>query len=102
MGRPGTFVLGMVVGAGLLWAAMHYHVVRSSDGFFFVAKIRNDLSDPYVDIRDFALRDWEDHRPLAAALIRSRQSHLMGDSSMQLFREKMDAVLENLRGPRGD
>ncbi|MEX0825130.1 MAG: hypothetical protein WD119_03140, partial [Pirellulaceae bacterium] len=77
MNRLGAFLLGMVVGAGLLWGAMHYHVVRSNDGFFFVAKIRNDLSDPYVDIRGFTLPDWERHRPLAAALVRSKQSHLV-------------------------
>lgn len=100
MNRLGAFVLGMVVGAGLLWGAMHYHVVRSKDGFFFVAKVRNDLSDPYVDIRGFTLSDWERHRPLAAALIRSKQSHLVGDSSAQVFREKMDAVLDSLMGPR--
>lgn len=101
MSRPGAFVLGMVVGAGLLWGVMHYHVVRSGDGFFFVAKVQKGLSDPYVDIRDFTLRDWEKHRPVAAALIRSKQSHLVGDSSMQVFREKMDAVLDNLLGPSG-
>jgi hypothetical protein len=91
--------MGMVVGAGLLWGAMHYHVVRSGDGFFFVAKIRNDLSDPYVDIREFTLDDWQEHRPLAAALVRSKQSHLLGDSSLKLFREQMDAILDSLMGP---
>ena len=51
------FLLGMVTGAVLLFVAMHYHVVRGNDGVFLVTKISNNLSDVYVDTREFGLSD---------------------------------------------
>ena len=49
------FLMGMVCGATLLFVAMHYHVVRGKDGVVLVPKISNNLSDIYVDVREFDL-----------------------------------------------
>ncbi len=99
MGRVGTFIAGMVCGAGLLWGGMHYHVVRTTEGFYFVPKISNNLSDPYVDVRSFGLSDWQQHRRLAAAIMKNNQAHLMGDSSMNNFRTRILSAVDELLGP---
>jgi hypothetical protein len=86
----------MVTGAVLLFVAMHYHVVRGKDGVFLVPKISNNLSDVYVDTREFGLRDWQGHKPLAAAIMQSNQSHLLEDSSLTSFRDTMKGLVDGL------
>ena len=90
------FLFGMVCGAALLFVAMHYHLVRGNDGVFLVPKISNNLSDVYVDTRDFNLSDWQQHKPLAAAILQSNQSHLLEDSSLGAFRESLRGLVDGL------
>lgn len=90
------FLFGVVTGAALLYVAMHYHVVRGNDGVYVVAKISNDLSDVYVDTREFSLSDWQDHKPLAAAILQSNQSHLVGDASLSSFRDSVRQLTDGL------
>ena len=94
------FLFGVVVGALLLYLAMHYHIVRGNDGVFMVAKISNNLSDVYVDIRDFSLSDWKNHKPLAAAIMESNQSHLLEDASLNTFRTSVQGLVDGLFSDR--
>jgi hypothetical protein len=86
----------MITGAVLLYVAMHYHVVRGRDGVFVVPKISNNLSDIYVDTRTFELSDWQVHKPLAAAIMRSEQSDMLQDSTLDAFRERVGALVNGL------
>ncbi len=70
MGRVGSFFFGMIVGATVLGVAMHYHIVRGKDGIFVVPKVHNNLTDIYVDTRQFTLSDWQQHRMLAVSILR--------------------------------
>jgi hypothetical protein len=81
MSRLGTFLLGMVVGIVLYTAAAHFHVVRARDGFHLVAKQMPQLSETYVDVRQFTLADWVNHPQLAAALAKANKQYLIGDSA---------------------
>lgn len=99
MTRFTSFLLGMVCGAVLLGSAMHYHFVRSSKGLLMVPKITKGLDDTYVDIREFQLSDWQQHRSLAAALMKSDRSELLADNSLSTFRQSIDGVLDGLFGP---
>jgi len=90
------FLFGMVCGAALLFIAMHYHVVRGNEGVYLVPKISNNLSDIYVDTRDFGLADWQRRKPLAAAIMQSNQSHLLEDSSLGAFRESVRGLVDGL------
>ncbi len=90
------FLFGVITGALLLYLAMHYHVVRGNDGVYLVTKISNNLSDVYVDTRDFGLTDWKSHKPLAAAIMQSDQSHLLEDASLQSFRDSMQGLVDGL------
>lgn len=88
----------MITGATLLYVAMHYHVVRGNDGVFLVAKVSNNLSDVYVDTRKFTLPQWQDHKPLAAAIMQSNQSEILSDASLSGFRSRIENLAEGLWG----
>ena len=90
------FLFGMVAGALLLFLAMHYHVVRGKEGVYVVPKISNNLSDIYVDTREFRLSDWKEHKPLAAAIMRSEHSDLLDDASLNTFRDSVGALVDGL------
>ena len=92
------FFFGMVTGAVLLFVAMHYHVVRGNDGVHLVPKISNNLSDVYVDTREFGLSDWKQHKPLAAAVLQSSESHLLEDASLNSFRSSIEGMMDGLFG----
>lgn len=90
------FFFGMICGAGLLFVAMHYHVVHGKDGVFLVSKISNNLSDVYVDTREFDLSDWQAHKPLAAAIMRSDKSHILEDASLTGFKSSVSSLMDGL------
>lgn len=92
------FFYGMITGAVLLYVAMHYHVVRGNEGVFLVSKVSNNLSDIYVDTREFTLTDWQAHKPLAAAIMQSNQSEMLSDASMNGFRNQISSLVDGLWG----
>ena len=94
------FLFGMVTGAALLFIAMHYHVVRGQDGVYVVPKISNNLSDIYVDTRAYSLSDWRSHKPLAAAIMKSDQAHLLDDASLTSFRDSVSGLVNGLFSDR--
>lgn len=98
MSRISSFLLGVVAGALLIGAAMNFHLVRSDDGILMIPKLTKGLHDPYADIREFTLDDWQQHRPLAAALVQANKSDLLADSSLHNFRRSIDGVIEGLLG----
>lgn len=90
------FFFGMITGAVLMYGSMHYHLVRGDDGFFLVPKISNNLQDVYVDIREFTLEDWKDHKPLAAAIMKSNRSEVLSDSALSGFRNDVHSLVDGL------
>jgi len=89
MRRLTTLLFGMALGAGLVFSAHHYHLVRTGKQFLLIPKIEVSLVDPYVDVRDWGLDDWEKHPELLAAmkdhghadlLPETRSGGLRGDS----------------------
>ncbi len=92
------FLFGMITGAALLYVAMHFHVVRGNEGVFLVPKLSNNLSDVYVDVREYTLSDWQSHKPLAAAIMRSNQSHLLDDAALGSFRNNVQSLVGSLFG----
>ncbi len=90
------FFFGMITGAVLLYVAMHYHVVRGEEGVYLVAKISNNLTDVYVDTRGYSLTDWQAHKPLAAAIMKSNQTHLLEDASLTSFRSSVSSLVDGL------
>ena len=90
------FLFGLAAGAILMFAAMHYHVVRGNHGCYLVPKLSANLSDVFVDTRRFDLEDWRNHKPLAAAIMQSDKKQLLGDSSLAGFRQTMQGLVDGL------
>lgn len=90
------FFAGMFCGALLLFVVMHYHIVRGNNGVVLVPKLSNNLSDVYTDIRQFDLDDWKRHKPLAAAIMRSSQSHLLEESAYRNFGDSIRGLVDRL------
>jgi len=98
MGRIGTFLSGMIAGAVLLFLANHYHLVRGNEGVFVVPKVSQNLKDTYVDIRKFGLSDWQEHRMLAASLLRSDHKAVLEDTSLSGVRKAAVSLMTELLG----
>ena len=96
MGRIGTFVTGMATGAALLAGATHYHLVRGKEGVFVVRKVQNNLSDIYVDTREFTVEDWMEHRMLAVAIMQAEKGEVFDDSSLRNFRNTVQELANGL------
>ncbi|WP_182865912.1 hypothetical protein [Stieleria mannarensis] len=92
------FFAGMFCGALLLFVVMHYHIVRGKNGVVLVPKISNNLQGIYTDIRAFDLQDWQAHKPLAAAIMRSNQADLLEDSAHRSFGDAMRRVVDDVFG----
>jgi len=96
-----NFLLGIIVGGGLMFCALTYHVVRAADGFHLVPKLQAGFGESYVDIRDFTVNDWTEHRALAAAIIRAGKEDVMAGSAEESFRSGVRESLHGILGQRG-
>lgn len=101
MGRLGAFLFGVVVGAGLVFGSLKYHVLRAHDGLHIVPKVAATFEDAYVDIRQFGPSDWNDHRTLAAGLIKANQEDLIGETAAYSLRDSLRSALDGLTGTGG-
>jgi hypothetical protein len=93
------FLLGAAAGAGGMYVSHTYHVVRADDGFHLVSKMTPQFDDTYVDIRNFDLRAWDDHRPLAVALVKANKGQLVTQGAGESLRNAAKGVLDMLHGP---
>ena len=93
MRRWSTFVLGALVGAGLLYALLNYHIIHARDGLHVVPKVDAQLANTYVDIREFAPRDWADHPEIFAALSAAHRDDLIRDAAADAARNGLDRLL---------
>jgi hypothetical protein len=83
------FVMGMMVGAGLMAFAFKYHVVYSKDGLVLVPKQPAALSDSYVDVRNWKPTDWQSHPEFVHSLISHGRSDLISAPANDLIHDLM-------------
>ena len=96
MGKLLIFLVGILLGAVLMFAGLKYHVVRADDGMHLVPRVTADFSYPYADIRNFGINDWNQHRSLALAIVRADKGALIQDSAMEDMRQGVEGVLDGL------
>jgi hypothetical protein len=77
------FVLGCIVGGLVVFFAPRYHVLRTDEGVELVPKVTSTFTDTYVDIREFGITEWNDHKLVAAALVAAEKSHILEDAGEQ-------------------
>lgn len=97
MKRLSSFILGVLVGAGLLYGALNYHLVHADDGLHLVSKLESQLSMTYVDIREFTVADWANHTELAAALMNADRGDLVEGAANDALHNMLDNVLQGNR-----
>ncbi|HVW39706.1 MAG TPA: hypothetical protein VHB99_20450 [Pirellulales bacterium] len=98
MSRLAFFVLGLVVGGGLVYGAERYHVLRTNQGFETVPKLSASFSDVYVDVREFTASDWAERQGLAADVLRAHKEYLIKDAVVDQVRQKVNGLLQEF-GP---
>ncbi|PHR92472.1 MAG: hypothetical protein COA78_33465 [Blastopirellula sp.] len=96
-GRIACFFAGLFIGAVMIYCGLKYHVVRADDGIHFVPKLSAKLSEAYVDVRDWDITQWNEHRSLAAAVTQAEKSHLFKDAASQTLQTQIDSALEILQ-----
>jgi hypothetical protein len=93
MDRFGSFLLGAVIGGAAVFGTLKYHVVYADDGVHFVPKVFANFDDIYVDIRSFDFSDWNEHKSLAAALIKADKGYLLDEAAVNQFQESVGNLL---------
>jgi len=94
-----SFIVGMIVGALVLFVSLRYHVVRANDGVHLIPKSSARLTEPYVDIREFTVEDWDAHKALAMAIVQADKAYLMQDSATESVRRSFNDLLSGLNSP---
>lgn len=69
MRRVIAWMMGVCVGAAIMFAAFQFHLIRTQQRFLLVRKQQADWRDAYVDVREWSYRDWTNHPRLSENLV---------------------------------
>ena len=97
MNRLSNFLMGVLVGAALMFGSLKYHLVRASDGWHLIPKTTGHLSDIYVDIREFDAQKWLQHKDLAADITAANKSYLVKDTIERGVQRSLQDALRHWR-----
>ena len=92
----GKFIVGLIIGGLITFVVCCYHLLYTSDGFYFVPKQKPSIADTYVDIRNFGPQDWIDNRSVLIAIIAAKKEQVLGDSVTDDLIEQTNGLLEGL------
>ena len=85
------FVLGCIVGCGVMFVALQYHAVYSHDGLHLVPRApKATLGLAWADVRGWKAEQWEDRPELARALVAHGASDLITDSIASGLTDSLD------------
>ena len=85
---------GVLVGGAAVVTSLKYHVLRTHEGFTMVPKQSTTLDETYIDIRQFGISDWLEHRGLATAIVEAKKEHLMQNSVANSWKGQVDRLLQ--------
>ncbi|MBS0210038.1 MAG: hypothetical protein JSS27_13905 [Planctomycetes bacterium] len=71
-----SFVAGAVIGGGLVYGALSYHILRTDTGIEFVPKTTPMFAEAYLDVRHFTANDWARHKATTQAIVAAKKTHL--------------------------
>ena len=92
MNRFSSFLIGIFLGALLMFVGLKYAIVRAGDGFHVIGKSTARLSTVYIDIREYTAADWKDHISLATDIANSNNTALQEE----VTRSAMDNSIDSL------
>ncbi len=97
-----TILVGIVIGAGLMYTSFNYHLVHAKEGYLFVPKSSAELTDAYVDIREWNASEWQQHTQLSQAVVKHGRSDLVVQpAAKQLWDGVIDAIDNAVLNRRG-
>ena len=96
------FIAGFIVGAGTILFTMHFHVVRSEEGFHVVEKVTPSMADIFVDIRGWDGAAWRDHAALVASLTKAERTDLLKQAAGRTISNAIDGLLPHKSGTSSD
>ncbi len=96
MGRLVLFLVGVLLGGALTYAALRYHLVRAEDGWHPIPRTEPVLDDLVVDVRGFTVADWNAHRELGYAIVRAGRTDLLQRAAVDDIKRAMDGALRSL------
>jgi hypothetical protein len=98
MSRLSYMVVGVLIGAGLVYGALNYHVLRTTEGVEFVPKLAATFDETYLDVRQFGVSDWADHEQLARAVVKSGKDHILRDAATRSVQDGINSLWDRVRG----
>lgn len=91
MRRLFTLIVAAGIGAGAVFTAFQFHVVRTDERVLLIKKPQADWHEAYVDVRNWTIRDWGDHPNLSRNLIASGHGDVVRRSAAdEIFRGLFD------------
>ena len=106
MNRSESFFCGIALGIVLLYATMHFTLVRAHDGFHVISKITAKLDVPYTDVRAYKLDQWKRRPSLAMSILKAKKGYLLEDRSLVGFKQAAQQMLDQFalgtRAPSGN
>lgn len=81
MNKLSTLIVGLVVGASLMFVSLRYHVVRADNGFHMVPKSTANLGTIYADVRDYTVDDWRNNQQLMIDITKSDNAPLQEEAA---------------------
>lgn len=96
MKRIKYLLLGVILGGATVAGALHYHLLQTSEGLVLVPKTGSTLSDTYIDIRNFGVSEWNEHRHVVDALIKADRQDVLQGSAMDGIKQSVDNLLDRL------
>ncbi len=88
--RLSSFFAGVLTGGVILYFAMNYHIIHARDGWHLVPKAAAQLTNTFVDIRDYKISDWAQHADIAAALVNANRRDLIDSAVNDTFQSGVD------------
>jgi len=99
MSRLGTLLFGIVLGAGGMYTALSFHVLRTDAGLELVPKVNMSTASTYLDVREFRAADWSEHKQVVAAIVQAKKEHLLKDSAMEQISEGINGWVNRFDQP---
>ncbi|MEZ6129037.1 MAG: hypothetical protein R3C59_10160 [Planctomycetaceae bacterium] len=106
MGKFKPFLFGTLLGVGVTFVALQFHLVQSAEGFRLVPRTpQPSIGLAYADIRNWTAEQWADRPELARALVAHGSTDLVASSVSDGLIESISSegsALDKLRGLMND
>ncbi len=94
MNRFSTFIFGFILGCGLMFVGLKYHIVHASDGLHMVPKTTARFSI-YTDVRKYSVDDWRNNRDLLVDITNFGSDELKEEAAKSAVGNLFDSAWEN-------